>query len=197
MSLVKSWKVVEEFEARVAAYCGAPYAVATDTCTAALFLCLKLTAPKWVSIPCNTYLGVACMILHSGARLNLCERDWAGFYYLEDRERSPIVDSACRLTSDSYVKGTLTCLSFQYRKHLKIGRGGMVLTDSPTAAEWLRKARFCGRGSHNGNPEFVGWHAYMEPERAARGLALMDDLPRYNRDLQFDYPDLREYKCLA
>lgn len=30
--LVDSWKVVEEFERRMADYCGAPYAVATDTC---------------------------------------------------------------------------------------------------------------------------------------------------------------------
>lgn len=194
MGLVDSWKVVEEFERRMAAYCGAPHAVAVDTCTAAIFLCLKFTRPAKVTIPCRTYLGVACAVLHSGVELELSGIPWQGHYFLTC---TGIMDSACSLHRNMYPAGGLVCLSFQYRKHLKIGRGGMVLTDDAKAADWLRKARFCGRAAHNGVPEFVGWHSYMEPERAARGLVLMDSLPDHNPDLVFEYPDLREYEVLS
>jgi dTDP-4-amino-4,6-dideoxygalactose transaminase len=196
--LVDSWKTVEEFERRMADYCGAPYAVAVDTCTAALFLCLKyrgLVGIDIARVPSKTYLGVACAVIHSGAKLILDDRPWIGSYPITF-DSQPIVDSACWLVRRMYRKCSLTCLSFQYRKHLKIGRGGMVLTDDEGAADWLRKARFCGRPSHNAEPEFVGWHAYMEPERAARGLVLMDSLPDDNPDLVFDYPDLRNFDAL-
>lgn len=177
----------------MAEYCGSPHAVALDTCTAAVFLCLKLLRPRRVSLPRHTYLGIACTVVHSGAELILHDLPWRGAYSLEGTD---IVDSACRLHRGMYRPGTLTCLSFQYRKHLKIGRGGMVLTDSCTYRDWLRAARFCGRTAPNGAPEFVGWHAYMEPERAARGLVLMDSLPDCNSDLEFCYPDLNYYEVL-
>ena len=200
MSLINSWKVVEQFEERMAAYCGSRYAVAVDTCTAAIFLALKLKAPPYVRIPANTYLGVAAATIHAGVKLVLDEPwDWSGQYLLNDG----IYDYACRLRRGMFARemGGMTndpiaCLSFQYRKHLKIGRGGMLLTDNPNHAAWFRKARFLGRSEHNGVPEFLGWHAFMEPERAARGLALMDSLPNHNDDLEFEYPDLREYEVL-
>ena len=55
----------------------------------------------------------------------------------------PIVDSATRFTKNMYINKTLTCLSFHHRKHLPIGRGGMILTDSKKLM-WL-KARYDGR----------------------------------------------------
>ena len=195
--LIDSWQVVEQFEKRMADYCGAPFAVAVDTCTTALFLCLKRLKVTHASIPCRTYLGVACSVLHSGSSIGFTDFRWEGSYSLLDTGGDVhIVDSACRLSRGMYLSSTLTCLSFQSRKHLKIGRGGMVLTDNKKHADWLRKARFCGRAEPNGVPLFVGWQAYMEPERAARGLTLMDSLPDYNADLVFEYPDLREFSVL-
>ncbi len=196
--LKDSWKVIEQFEQRMAEYCGAPYAVSVDTCTAAIFLCFKMLEAKKVLIPSKTYLGVACAVIHSGAKLELNDNyEWKGHYWMMANSGDvPIIDSACRLYTGMYFPKTLTCLSFQSRKHLKIGRGGMILTDNSGFASWLRKARFCGRGEVNGIPEFVGWHAYLEPERAARGLVMMDSLPDINEDLVFEYPDLREYGVL-
>lgn len=199
---VASWTVVEQFEQRMAAYCGAPYAVAVDTCTAALALCCRSLSPgkETVTLPCRTYLGVACALHHAGFQVQLEPITWRGAYpiYLGNTENRPIVvDSACQLHQGMYAARTLTCLSFQYRKHLKIGRGGMILTDSEVCAQWLRQARFCGRGTPNGAPAFIGWHCFMEPERAARGLVLLDSLPAVNQPLQFDYPDLRTYSVFG
>ena len=40
------WKTVLEFEKRVADFFGSPYAVATDCCTHAIELCLRLATPN-------------------------------------------------------------------------------------------------------------------------------------------------------
>jgi perosamine synthetase len=206
MSLVESWSVVEQFERRMAAYCGAPHAVAVDTCTAAIFLCLSDPGlsnggfkGRVVTMPARTYLGVACVVKHAGGILELTETDWGGAYPIETYGGEGVVDSACCLRREMFKDmpaGCPVCLSFQSRKHLKIGRGGMILTDDAEAAAWFRKARFCGRPAPGAPPEFVGWHCFMEPERAARGLTLMDSLPDENEDLQFEYPDLRQYEVL-
>ena len=53
------WDVVEAFEDKVAKYAGSKYAVATDSCTNSLFLCLKyLNATGKVKVPKKTYLSV-------------------------------------------------------------------------------------------------------------------------------------------
>ena len=88
------------------------------------------------------------------------------------------------------------------KKHLKIGKGGMILTDSEEAANWFRKARYEGRGEvmyHEDNIEINGWNAYMSPEQAARGLMLMQNYPEHNEDLpEFpQYRDLREFPLFA
>jgi dTDP-4-amino-4,6-dideoxygalactose transaminase len=95
----------------------------------------------------------------------------------------------------------LQCLSFQYRKHVKIGRGGMVITDDIDAVKWLRMARINGR--HEGvsqadeQLEFCGWNMYMTPEQAARGLSLMEALPKEPHPdcgSSETYPDISKQK---
>ena len=200
--LIPSWNVVEQFERRMAAYAGAPFAIATDTCTSALALCFSKVQARVVSLPPFTYLGVACAAIHAGAEVRLNGDHWKGAYKIVidgKRDWWTIWDGACRMRRDMYrveYAGSTVCLSFQSRKHLKIGRGGMILTDDAEHAAWFRKARFLGRAEHNGVPEFIGWHCFMEPERAARGLQLMDSLPDDNKDLCFKYPDLRQYEVL-
>lgn len=198
--LISSWKVVEQFERAMAEYTGAPYAVAVDTCTAAIGLCCNRWKAEVVALPPRTYLGVACAVIHSGAKILWTNNyRWSGWYEVGVTNQTGtkiVLDSACRLYKGMYESGNTICLSFQYRKHLKIGRGGMILTDNKSDASWFRKARFCGRSKVNSAPSFVGWHCYMEPERAARGLVLLQSLPDNNKDLIFEYPDLRGYKTL-
>ena len=50
------FKIVEMFEETMADYTGAPYAVAVDSCTNALFLCCKYFGVDEVTIPAKTYL---------------------------------------------------------------------------------------------------------------------------------------------
>ena len=44
-----------------------------------------------------------------------------------------------------YIEDSFMCLSFHTKKHLKIGKGGMILTNSKEAVEWFKMARYEGR----------------------------------------------------
>ena len=166
------FKIVEMFEETVADYTGAPYAVSVDSSTNALFLCCKYLQVDTVTIPARTYLSVPQSIIHAGGNLLFSEKDWKGIYQLEPY---PIYDSAKRLTSGMYIPGSFMTLSFHIKKHLKMGKGGMILTDNKEAAEWFLRARYEGRSKvkyHEDNIEICGWNMYMTPEQAARGLTL-------------------------
>lgn len=187
------YEVVRHFESMVATYAGAPYAIALDTCTDALFLACKYLQVEEVIIPCRTYISVPCSIMHAGGKVIFRDYDWRGSYYLDPY---PIIDSSCRFTSGMYQAGTHYCVSFQYRKHLPIGRGGMILTDDLEAVEWYKLARFNGRHEVpliEDVPVMVGWNCYMDPERAVRGMTLMMQMSKVNADLEFVYPDLSTF----
>ena len=190
------YEIVRMFEEEVAEYTGAPYAVAVDSCTNALFLCLKYVGieGKDVWIPRHTYLSVHMSIIHAGGIPKFDSRDWAGAYQLKPYW---IFDAAKRFTSEMYVCGTFMCLSFHIKKLLPLGKGGMILCDSTEAVEWFKRARYEGRSEKNykdDNIQMVGWNMYMTPEQAARGLALMQNYPEFVADLGENdgYKDLTE-----
>ena len=131
------YKIVKMFEEEVAEYTGAPYAVAIDSCTNALFLCLaymmqKGTTVSDVIIPSKTYLSVPMSIIHAGFQpvFDTSMNNWSGIYQLHP---FPIYDAAKRLTSDMYIDGSFMCLSFHIKKSLSIGKGGMILCDDINA----------------------------------------------------------------
>lgn len=182
------YKIVSDFEEVVADYAGSRYAVATESCTAAIFLSLQVYNVKGleISIPSRTYPGVPCSIIQSGGKVNFAYENWEGVYRLKPTN---IIDGALRFRRGMYHKGTLHCLSFHVRKLIPIGRGGMILTDNHEAYEWLKLARFDGREPVplREQKEFtvIGWNMYMPPADAARGLQLFQALG--DKEL----PDLR------
>lgn len=188
-----AWQVVKLFEKRVAEYTDCPFAISVDTCTSAIFLCCKYLGVKTVTLPCRTHVSVPCSVIHAGGTPEFEDVAWRGWYQLKPY---PIIDAAVRFTSGMYLPGMFVCVSFQYKKPLPIGRGGMILTDDAEAVKWFMKARCNGRGEvpvEEDCIEMIGWNCYMEPERAARGLALLDVLPKYNPDKQGSYPDLTSF----
>jgi dTDP-4-amino-4,6-dideoxygalactose transaminase len=193
------YKIVEEFERVVADYTGAPHAVAVDNCSNALFLALKYIKVEGteISIPCRTYVSVPCEIIHAGAKVKFEPVDGehiCGAYQLKP---TVVWDSALRFTSQMYLPGTFMCLSFTGPyKHLKLSKGGMILTDNEDAVAWFKRARFSGRNEMNycdDTFDMLGWNFYMMPEIAARGLLLMNGMPSYNEDLRLKYPDLSKF----
>ena len=179
------YKIVEMFEEEVAEYTGAPYAVAVDSCTNALFLCLKYVDVEGrdVFIPRETYLSVPMSVIHAGGTPVFMEGEWSGAYQLVP---FLIMDSAKRFTSNMYMPTFFMCLSFHVKKHLPIGKGGMILTDDEEAVEWFKMARYEGRSAKNyrdDNVKMLGWNMYMTPDQAARGLALMQNYPEHMDDI--------------
>jgi dTDP-4-amino-4,6-dideoxygalactose transaminase len=177
------YNIVKMFEEEVAQYTGAPFAVAVDSCTNALFLCCKYYMVNEVTIPKRTYLSVPMSIIHSGGEVVFEDKEWSGAYQLKPY---PIYDAAKRLTSGMYIPETSMCLSFHIKKTLSIGKGGMILTDDYKMVEWLKKARYEGRSEVNyteDNIDMLGWNMYMTPQQAAHGLALMQNYPEHMEDL--------------
>lgn len=195
-----AYKVVSDFEETIAEWGGSRYAVAVESCTAALFLSLlyRDIKRKTVVIPKFTYPSVPCSIINAGGKVAFSDDEWTGVYQLGN---TGVWDSALRFQKGMY-KGGLHCLSFHSKKLLPIGRGGMVLTDDYNAYKWLRKARFDGRDEvalADDPLTMVGWNMYMMPEQAARGLQLFDLLK--NEDIhdmdstKQHYPDLSKVEA--
>ena len=193
------WDIVEAFENKVAKYAGSKYAVATDSCTNSLFLCLKyLKAEGKISIPKKTYISVPQTIIHAGCDVEFVDKDWSGTYMLDPY---PIVDGATRFSKNMYVPDTYHCLSFHIRKILPIAKGGMILTNDEEAVKWFKLAEYEGRdrrGPHDQmpSPTMLGWNMYMPPEQAARGLELFSQTKENNEDCggSWKYKDLTEFQ---
>lgn len=193
-------RVIDDFEKEVARYAGSKYGVSVSSGSNAIFLSLqylkyigKLKDGDEVIIPRRTYISVAMSLINSGLKIKFKNKVWSGAYELEP---TGIYDSAVRFTKDMYIPDSLYCLSFQYRKHLSIGRGGMILTDSKYNYDKLKQFRRDGRhegiSQHEDVYQVPGWNMYMLPEQAARGLTLMTLLPEVNEDIggSKDYPDI-------
>jgi dTDP-4-amino-4,6-dideoxygalactose transaminase len=181
------YKIVKMFEEEVADYTGAPYAISVDSCTSALFLCCKYLEVTDVIIPSKTYLSVPQSIINSGGNVifDPSTNDWRGVYQLNPY---PIYDAAKRFTSGMYIPNTFMCLSFHIKKHLKIGKGGMILTDNKEAVDWFKESRYEGRSEklyHEDDIKNIGWNMYMTPQEASHGLSLM-------QNIEWSYPDLDE-----
>ena len=151
-----------------------------------------------ITIPKHTYPSVAMSILNTGSAVKFSNKKWKGIYRLEPTN---IIDSALRFRKNMYIAGSLYCLSFHYKKHLPIGRGGMILTDNEDAAQALRELRFDGRTEgvplKDDDVRYWGYNMYMTPESAARGLLLFELTKNQKRpDLKVakqGYPDLSKW----
>ncbi len=166
-----SFKVINDFEQKIAHWYGSPYAVAVDCCTHAVELCFRYKKIKKFTVPPNTYPSIPNLAKKIGIEFEWKEEDWKDYYYLGGTN---IIDAAVLWKKHSYIPGTLMCLSFQYQKHLSLGRGGMILLDDKEAKDELKKMSYDGRDPdipwREQNISTIGYHYYMTPETAQRGL---------------------------
>ncbi|NBQ96819.1 MAG: hypothetical protein EBT26_01315 [Microbacteriaceae bacterium] len=169
-----NFNTVTEFENQIAKFFGSPYAIAVDSCTHGVELCLRYTYADYISVPKNTYLSIPFLANKLCIDLLWKNEDWIDYYYLTEN----VIDAAVLWKSNSYVPGTYMNLSFQYQKHLSLGRGGMILLDNEHAAIQLKKMSYDGRLPNipwrEQNIETYGYHYYMTPETAQLGLDKLD-----------------------
>ena len=189
-----SFKLVEDFENKVAEFFGSPYAIAVDSCTHGVELCLRHCNVKSINVPKHTYISIP--FLAKKLNIGLCWRDqkWQDYYYLT----CSVIDAAVLWKQNSYIPKTLMSISFQYQKHLSLGRGGMILTDNKDSYNTLKKMVYDGRLPNipwkEQNISEIGYHYYMTPETAQIGLnKLPDAIERQPRQWTInDWPDLTQ-----
>jgi dTDP-4-amino-4,6-dideoxygalactose transaminase len=186
---------VEEFENKISEFYNSPYAVATDCCTHAIELCLRYEGYNNITIPTHTYISIPFTLKKLNLNWKFEYQEWEDFYYLGNTN---IIDAAVYWRKNGYIENSYMCLSFQYRKHLSLGRGGAILLQNKEDYDILKKMSYDGRSPNKPwmeqNIDTMGYHYYMTPETAHMGIKKLEDVknnPSKNWTY-LNYPDLRE-----
>ena len=191
-----SFESIKDFEIKIAKFFGAPYAVAVDSCTHGLELCLRLQKTKVITVPKQTYISVPFLASKLNIELRWKDENWINYYYISNN----IIDAAVLWKKNSYISETFMCISFQFRKHLSLGRGGIILTENEQSAIELKKMSYDGRMPdipwRDQNISSIGYHYYMTPETASLGLKKLETAILKNPKIWSidDWPDLTKMK---
>jgi hypothetical protein len=196
--IVNDWDWVTHFEKTIAKYCGSNYAIAVDSNTNAIKLLLEYLEIKneTIFVPKNTYVSVPSQIVHSGNTPHFIDLEWEGEYQLFPY---PIWDSATRFRKNMHTLRTYQILSFHHKKILNIGTGGMILTEDREFLEWARPKIYDGRDFTkmyvDDDFQCIGYHMYMTPEQAKRGLEIFHS--DRIKDVNEDCGSYKTYKDLT
>ena len=187
-----SFEVIADFEKSIASFFGAPCAVAVDCCTHGIELCLRMKEVKKITVPKRTYLSIPMLANKLNIDLEWSDDVWQDYYYLTD----DIIDGAVLWREKSYIPNTYMSISFQFRKHLSLGRGGVILFDKPEDFDTLKRMSYDGRSPDqpwsDQDIETFGYHYYMTPETAELGLKKLPDAikTKPKQWVYTDWPDL-------
>ena len=189
-----NFETVSLFEKEIASFFGSKYAIATDSCTHGVELCLLLKNEKKIEVPKRTYISIPFLAKKLNIDLIWKDEDWIDYYYVTEN----IIDAAVLWRKNSYIKNTFMSISFQFQKHLSLGRGGMILCDDYESAVQLKKMSYDGRVPNipwrDQNIKTVGYHYYMTPETANLGLEKLNEAIN-QKPKQWkvsDWPDLTQ-----
>lgn len=193
--------LVNKFENLIAEYFGSRYAVAVDCCTHAIELCLRYLKSNNVTCPKHTYLSIPMTFKKLGLNWEFKDEQWNDYYFIGN---TSIVDAAVLWKENSYIDNTFMCLSFQFKKHLNLGRGGMILLNDKKAYEILKIIRYDGRNDDSiswkdQNIEMFGYHYYMTPEIAEQGIKKFENIKNLvpKKWTYQDYPDITKMKVFS
>jgi dTDP-4-amino-4,6-dideoxygalactose transaminase len=194
-----SFEIISDFENEISKFFGSPYAIAVDSCTHGIELCLRYTKETKINVPKRTYLSVPFLAEKMGLEREWRDEEWEDYYTLNYGEKR-IIDAAVLWGKDSYIPNTFMCVSFQYQKHLSLGRGGVILLDNQEDYTNLKKMSYDGRLPNipwrDQDIDVVGYHYYMTPETAKLGLEKLQkaiDTPPRKWSVN-DWPDLTQMK---
>ncbi len=191
-----SFEIVKEFENKIASFYGAPYAVAVDCCTHAIELCLRYKKIKEINVPKRTYVSIPLLSKKLNIKLSWVDKEWQDYYFLTD----DIIDAAVLWKKNSYINEMFMCVSFQFRKHLNLGRGGVILLSNYNDYKELKKMAYDGRTPdipwREQNIESMGYHYYMTPETAQKGIKKLPEAIKTapKKWTHTDWPDLTKMK---
>lgn len=163
-----------------------------------------------IVIPSRTYMSILMTLKLFGFDVHLDKSSkWSQFYEIIDNKTicgTGVFDCAVFFKRDMFNEITginkLLCVSFQQKKRLNLGRGGAILTDNQQYYKILKRMVYDGRNSKISDMEevcskpndiFFGFHCYLEPEKAAKGINILNQ-PSIMRDYVVitsdNYPNL-------
>lgn len=191
-----NFDIVREFEEKISSFFGSPYAVAIDSCTHGVELALRYTKAKKISCPKRTYLSIPFLSKKLNIDLEWRDENWVDYYYITEN----VIDAAVLWKKDSYIPKTFMGISFQYQKHLSLGRGGALLLDNEEAYFQIKKMSYDGRIPNtpwrDQDIDTFGLHYYMTPETAQNGVNKFQEAIETppKQWVVSDWPDLTEMK---
>jgi dTDP-4-amino-4,6-dideoxygalactose transaminase len=194
-----NFNIVTEFENKISEFFGSPYAVAVDSCTHGIELCLRYTKEKKINVPKRTYLSVPFLAEKLGIEREWRDEKWEDYYTLNYGDKR-IIDAAVLWKKNSYIPNTFMCISFQYQKHLSLGKGGVILLDNEEDYLILKKMSYDGRIPNvpwrEQDIDTLGYHYYMTPETAELGLNKLEMAinTKPKKWVYTDWPDLTQMK---
>lgn len=144
---------VQELEEKWAKFTGAKYAVATNSCTAALDIAVRIVdLPETVRVSAFTFVSSALAPLNAGHKIefididenSLCtkEADIQVMYAGNLFGKGKIYDMAH--AGGAKHLGQVSCWSFHAVKNLPAGDGGMLTTNSKKLYEKAKALSWCG-----------------------------------------------------
>ena len=159
------------FEREVSKFAGCKYGIAVDNCTDGLFLALKYVDYNGtITIPCRNYCSPPMSIIQAGCKIKFEDIEWSGVYQLKPTN---VYDGATRWTEGMFeAEDGYQVVSFQIKKRIPIGKGGMILTNDKKAYEWFKMMRY--EGTNTDVPyvkdilQGIGYNMYMLPEDLKR-----------------------------
>jgi len=191
---------VKEFEDKYAKFVGAKYAVATNSCTAALDIAVRVAPlPKVSTVSAFTFISSALCLWNADKRFkfvdigkkSLCTQEATiqVLYAGNDVGEGMIYDMAH--FGGGKHKGLISCWSFHAVKNLPTGDGGMLTTNDPEIARRARALAWCGidkttferaksRYSWDYDIEEAGLKANMNDITAVIGIEQLKLLPERN-----------------
>jgi|TARA_R110002153_G_scaffold273342_1_gene444029 dTDP-4-amino-4,6-dideoxygalactose transaminase len=197
-----SFEIITDFENKIAEFFGAKYAVAVDCCTHGVELSLRYQKHTYISTPKRTYISIPFLSNKLNLRLDWREEEWKDYYIVNPtspkNRYKAIYDAAVLWKKDSYIPNSFMCISFQFQKHLSLGKGGIILCDNKEDAIQLKKMSYDGRDPNvpwrEQDINTYGYHYYMTPETAQMGLDRLDKAIKTppKQWVVTDWPDLTQ-----
>jgi hypothetical protein len=117
-----SFETVSKFEKSIAKFFGSPYAIAVDSCTHGIELCLRYQNIKKISVPKRTYISVPFLANKMNIDLEWRDEVWSNYYKVNDTMK-PIYDAAVMWEKDSYLFGSMM-FKFSVSKTFKFRQRG-------------------------------------------------------------------------
>lgn len=143
----------EELEKRWAKYTGAKYAVAVNSCTAALDIAVRIIKlPNPVTVSAFTFVSSALAPLNAGYKVKFVDIDPKSFctkkadiqvMYAGNQFGEGIIYDMAHSSGVKH-KGKISCWSFHAVKNLPSGDGGMLTMNDKKLYEIAKAMSWCG-----------------------------------------------------